>query len=475
MRLRTVSAYIQPKQAGGFTFSDVEKNRVNTSYFRSGSLINGRDGGKKDGQIPLTKIQIKKNKKNKSYSFIAYVFGFWVGAIYAVAIGGRIVARSDGSGKFDIMLLLVALLWPLLYFVFSRYSFFPARIRNGILFSLFGFLLFSFFSSFVSPVPIVSVSFVGLSVISIWISLQFVSSMDSEQLEIGLKVYAFIITGILVVFSIYDYVPGDRLGNGKQILNPNSIGVVAISAALSTMAIRMWLARYIMLFMILVILYLTGSRASLLSTLFGLFIIGMQRTSSSRIGTKVLVLLTIIISMVLFLVFWNQVWPIIEDFLDLNSQYRGIGSGASGRFDIWANVWSLFLKNPVLGIGFRAHEHILGGSSHNGYLAVLVEIGGFGFISLLYFIVLSLLLLWRRVKDPIYTYSYSVFLGLCCCYLFLAMFERYLINVGNPTSLLFIVGLLSAVVTPKNNTTPIASTILKNNGLMNLRQIVEKS
>ncbi|MEQ1795347.1 MAG: hypothetical protein ABL970_14280, partial [Nitrospira sp.] len=32
----------------------------------------------------------------------------------------------------------------------------------------------------------------------------------------------------------------------------------------------------------------------------------------------------------------------------------------------------------------------------------------------------------------------SILLGLCVGYLLLALFERYLINVGNPTSLLFL-------------------------------------
>jgi O-antigen ligase len=100
------------------------------------------------------------------------------------------------------------------------------------------------------------------------------------------------------------------------------------------------------------------------------------------------------------------------------------------------------MNNPLTGVGFRAHEKYFSGmegaSSHNGYLATLAEIGLIGFIGNILLIFTGFLKLWRRVRDPLLAYSYSILLGLGCGYLFLAMFERYLINIGNPTSLLFL-------------------------------------
>ena len=42
----------------------------------------------------------------------------------------------------------------------------------------------------------------------------------------------------------------------------------------------------------------------------------------------------------------------------------------------------LFVRNPVFGVGFRAHEFLLkaDSSSHNGYLATLAEVGILGFL-----------------------------------------------------------------------------------------------
>jgi O-antigen ligase len=124
----------------------------------------------------------------------------------------------------------------------------------------------------------------------------------------------------------------------------------------------------------------------------------------------------------------------------LSAADRGIGSGATGRITAWKATWELFLRNPMLGVGFRAHEHILkvDTSAHNGYLATLAEVGLVGFLAVLYLVFRGLRLLRANIKDPSHLFSYSILFGLCVGYLLLAVFERYLINVGNPTSLLFL-------------------------------------
>ena len=67
---------------------------------------------------------------------------------------------------------------------------------------------------------------------------------------------------------------------------------------------------------------------------------------------------------------------------------RGISSGASGRVAAWKWTWELFLRNPVIGVGFRAHEYRLkaDSSSHNGYLATLAEVGILGFLGVLFLV-----------------------------------------------------------------------------------------
>jgi len=98
----------------------------------------------------------------------------------------------------------------------------------------------------------------------------------------------------------------------------------------------------------------------------------------------------------------------------------------------------------VLGVGFRAHEFLLktDSSSHNGYLATLAEVGILGFLGVMFLVMRGMRLLWTGSREPGPGFSQSILFGLCAGYLLLAVFERYLINVGNPTSLLFLVAIM---------------------------------
>jgi len=143
----------------------------------------------------------------------------------------------------------------------------------------------------------------------------------------------------------------------------------------------------------------------------------------------------------------------LTGFFAIDDRYRGLDSGGTGRFETWNAAWNLFLSHPILGVGFRVHETLLkmNTSAHNGYLALLAEIGLIGFAAALYFTLTGLWRIWRRSQDPSQTYSYSVLLGLACGYFVLAVFERYFINVGNPTSLLFLLSILGPSLSPSKS------------------------
>lgn len=366
-----------------------------------------------------------------------------MGGIYMAALGGRLLGRVESEdGTLQITLLIAAIIWPLGYFPFSRHGLMPNRLKGGALCALIIFFAFCFLSSFMSPVAMHSGAFVALTLASVWLALQFDSSLNPRQLESGLKLYAIITIAVLVGFALDDYRPGERLGNGKKILNPNSVGVVSISAGLAAMAFRNWIVRYGLIVPVFVIIYLTGSRASAIATLMGIGVIAYQRTRLASAGMKTLVMVGLFGAIAAMASYWASTESAIVDFLQLNTRDRGLGSGASGRTIAWQQTWQLFLDSPFLGVGFRAHEHIIGGSSHNGYLATLAEIGLPGFMAIMYLVLAGTYRLWKLSRQADLVYTHSIFFGLSCGYLFLAIFERFLINVGNPTSLLFLVGAL---------------------------------
>ena len=124
-----------------------------------------------------------------------------------------------------------------------------------------------------------------------------------------------------------------------------------------------------------------------------------------------------------------------SDVFLLNDPLRGVDSGFTGRSDIWAETGGLWLKHPLLGIGFRQHEQFLAGTpAHNAYLAMLADTGLLGFVWFVALLIASLLaslgIRDQRTRRLVTTFvAANIVIG---------FFDRRTINGGNPYSLLFI-------------------------------------
>lgn len=393
-----------------------------------------------------------KTQRARGTGGISVVLGLWLTGIFAAPLAARIyfgmsiTIGGDASEGTPLLLatLVVAVLWPLVFFVFSRNRFMPRLPAPGRFMALLFFVLFGALSILASPVMFQSIAYFCMTLAGFLLAMQFNSSLNPRQYERGLKIFSVLTTAVLILFALYDYKPGLRLGNGRDILNPNAISIVGVSAVLAAYAIRTAIMRYLVAAAGITVIALTGSRASMVAALAGLFIIFLIRLKGVKTRTKFAIFGSIAVVTLIGGYFSDVLLDYLGDFFALHSRYRGIEAGASGRFLLWRETWQLFLDNPVIGVGFRAHEYIIkvGTSAHNGYLAMLAEIGLFGFASVIYLIVTGIGSLWREANEPDGTWAYSVLVGVCFGYLLLAMFERYLINVGNPTSLLFLLGIL---------------------------------
>jgi O-antigen ligase len=208
------------------------------------------------------------------------------------------------------------------------------------------------------------------------------------------------------------------------------------------MAIRNFASRIVIMSAVIAVLFLTGSRTSTIATIFGLLIVIWYRLKARSMMFKIALLVSFIFAIITVLLTVDPAINSIKEYFAISDRYRGFGTGASGRVEAWGSAWRLFLNHPLTGVGFRAHERYLSGaegaSSHNGYLAALAEIGLIGFCSNILFIFFGFFRLKSIVNIPNLTFSHSVLFGLACGYLLIGLFERYLINVGNPTSLLFL-------------------------------------
>jgi O-antigen ligase len=372
---------------------------------------------------------------------VGHVLGLWLVGVFVGALFGNVEGRRSHMYE---AIMLASLLWPVGYFLLSRCRFVPEGFSFATITALALFGLFCGLSSFVSHAPLESVQYTVLTILTIVVVLQFNTNLDAVQYEIGMKVYALLGSILLCGLALYDYAPGVRLGNGKEILNPAALALITASIFITAMTIRRTIVRIPILVAMGTLIYLTGARASAVAALIGLgFTLFARRRITETSGYMVL-FSCLFLGGALAVYYSDVVLKAASDFFAIQDHHRGLESGGSGRFDTWKATWNLFLANPILGVGFRAHETVLkvNSSAHNGYLALLTEIGVIGFVSIVFATVSGLRNIWLRNQDPSQTFSYSVLLGLASGYLLLAIFERYFINAGNPTSLLFLLSIL---------------------------------
>jgi hypothetical protein len=378
-------------------------------------------------------------------TWIGLVLGLWLTCVFAGSLFGRMEARK---GHVYEVIMLVSLVWPAGYFLLSRCRFIPSGFSTGTIAGLAVFGIFCGFSALVSQAPLESTQYTALTILTIIVALQFNTNLDAVQYEIGMKTYAVVMAALVSGFALYDYVPGRRLGGGREILNPASFALVTMSVFITAMAIRRAVVRIPILVTMGTVIYLTGARASALAAMFGLAITLFSRRRTAGTSGYLLLVGCIVVGAALAAYYAEAVVRGTTDFFAIQDRHRGLESGGSGRLETWKTTWNLFLSHPILGVGFRTHEVVLkvASSAHNGYLALLAEIGVIGFAAVMLVTLSGLWKTWRRNQDPSQTFSYSVLLGLACGYCVLAIFERYFINAGNPTSLLFLLSILGPVL-----------------------------
>lgn len=373
---------------------------------------------------------------------IALIFPIWMSGTFM----GMLIAEIYFSGNLTSKLIIVSstLLWPSIFFMISKYRFIPRFKPPGDKVALALFLVFGLLSCTVSPIMFQSTSYFIVTVFTLLIVLQFKSNTSPHDIKVSLQVYSIITLMILLAVVKYDYAPGYRLGMRTGLLNPNSFGLIAMSVVITASAIKYQIIRYPIIFAAIGVIYLTGSRSAMLAAIIGFVVVNKYRVDALKKSQKILFwLFFALISVLLASYYIAEILDAIESFFKFTDKHRGFESGGSGRTIIWGWMWDVFLQYPITGVGYRAHgEFIQASSAHNGYLATLVDIGIVGFCAIMYLVIAGFYRLWNKLKDTENLHTYTTLFAFVVAYLALAMFERYLINVGNPASLLFMFSIL---------------------------------
>lgn len=181
-----------------------------------------------------------------------------------------------------------------------------------------------------------------------------------------------------------------------------------------------------------------SARGSLVAVIFSLAIlIG----SNLRLLQKYIIPVTVaglLIGFSVIVVYPNELWNYISTMLELNSATRGFDSGGSGRVDIWARGLNFLINRDfesLFGSGLRSSTvEMIGFSTESSYITILIESGVvFGGAQ-----IAAIVLLAFRNGSAIRNPLNSLDRALIIFFLLQSIFNRYLIAIGNPFSVLFL-------------------------------------
>jgi len=131
-----------------------------------------------------------------------------------------------------------------------------------------------------------------------------------------------------------------------------------------------------------------------------------------------------------------------SDVFKGDDPYRGLGSGLTGRTELWEETLDVWIKSPLFGVGYHQHENMMSTiGAHNAYLAMLADTGVFSLLLYGWLLVRSFVA-GLTIEQPAlrrltiaYVVGYAVY----------GFFEARAFNSGNPLSLLFLMCCFAAL------------------------------
>jgi O-antigen ligase len=310
-------------------------------------------------------------------------------------------------------------------------------------------VLFLFFlgagllGSIISIEPLLSTLYL-LANVSLLVLGRRLWAVSEEGVVRGLAWYAPLGAACMIGMTlIFGFDVGERLNSFR---NPNGIGLLAYGILIMGLAIPRPFLRWLSVGTAVAMMLLAQSRGSMAGSLIAVGTFFLLRTGKLPIAWRLATVGLAVAAGIGSLFMSDLLWTWANDVFSLDDPYRGLGSGVTGRDVLWAYAWHLFEENPMLGVGFRLHEFYFAlsnpdiagaASAHSGYLAALAELGLLGAIPLFAWIGLQVASGLRRAGTDlsIDSLTFPFFMG----YLTIAAFERFLFNLGNPTSIIFMI------------------------------------
>lgn len=234
-------------------------------------------------------------------------------------------------------------------------------------------------------------------------------------------------------------------GRVKPPTTPNYVGMMALLAFSGALSVRSVTCASVLAGLPLYSILVLQSRDSLIAAAIAFVIVAsslLWRHRSKKFSAYLLLAFFGSLALCFALVLIGV--PVLES-LDrtfeglfmLNDERRGIGSGASGRSELWAAAVNLWLTNPFFGVGFKGHQMLMPDQlwAHNAYLGMLADLGLAGLASYLLIISPAIGYIFKRKArfSPEYPQRAMIILT----YLFYGIFESRAFSFGNSYSVIF--------------------------------------
>ncbi len=159
------------------------------------------------------------------------------------------------------------------------------------------------------------------------------------------------------------------------------------------------------------------------------------------------------IGAVLCIVFSYKIFPYLGKILEVNSNTRGVASGGTGRTELWARgVGAVFEDSTrfVLGGGFRSSGvSDIGFSTESSYITILLDSGVFlGAAVIFAFWYAPIKALKLTDRETRHSSSLVLLVTFMTFLVVESVFNRYLLAIGNPVSLMTLLILFSLSMRP---------------------------
>lgn len=264
--------------------------------------------------------------------------------------------------------------------------------------------------------------------------LLFLSWAKFRNIEIMSITRAFTLPSFMLLLAIFfQTLYNPQTINGRHLFlgnHPNLGGEIIFTLMFFLVCSNKASIRIISASLSLYLLYLLQSRAAFISVLTMFLAIEANRINlldrfASTTSIKFVFYILLLFSMIiLFSVFvYYRLDSVLNNFLLLDNEYRGLGSGWAGRIHTFQIFYEKFSFGSIIGAGLDQHRWL--GKAlddrgiHNGFLIVVAELGIFGFI--LIFLYLRRIFIDRRLFFLTTTRL---------CFVFIFFFGARSINLG---------------------------------------------